>query len=121
MNVGQEILEGAMWKCFAAKATYEPLLSAVIKYLITFHAEKGVTLYYLHQDTPKNSQGVSGKSGLLANVGVESMTENVLSSVEEFICRLYGVTQTTSVDAARHIFSRRGKPLSFHGKRSHYP
>ena len=41
--------------------------------------------------------------GLLAGVDVGIMTENVLSSVEEFICRLYGVTRTTSVDAARHI------------------
>ena len=40
--------------------------------------------------------------GLLADVGVGIMTENILSSVEEFIYRLYGVTQTPSVDAARH-------------------
>ena len=39
---------------------------------------------------------------LSADVGVEIMTENILSSVEEFICRLYGVTQTPSVDAAKH-------------------
>ena len=49
--------------------------------------------------------------GLLVGDGIGIMTENVLSPVEEFICRLYGVTRTTSVDAARHIiFSRRGKP-----------
>ena len=41
--------------------------------------------------------------GLLADVDVGIMTEKILSSVEEFICRLYGVTQTPSVDAARHI------------------
>ena len=39
--------------------------------------------------------------GLLADVGVGIMTENILSSVEKFICRLYGVTQTPSVDVAR--------------------
>ena len=58
------------------------------------------------------------------------MVENVSPSfVEQFICRLYGVTQTTSVDTSRHIFSGRGKPenlpptsdtLSFPVKRSHY-
>ena len=56
--------------------------------------------------------------------------ENILSSVEEFICRLYGVIQTSYVDAAKHrLFLRRGKPenlpptsdaLSFHVKRFHY-
>ena len=68
--------------------------------------------------------------GLLADVDVGIMTENILSSVEKFICRLYGVTQTPSVDAARQrLFVRRGKPknlvptsdaLSLHVKRFHY-
>ena len=34
-----------------------------------------------------------GNPGFLADVDVRMMAENVLSSVEEFICRLYGVTQ----------------------------
>ena len=37
-------------------------------------------------------------------VGVGIMTEKILSSVEEFVCRLYGVTQTPSVDATKHRF-----------------
>ena len=69
-------------------------------------------------------------TGLLADVGVGIMKENVLSSVEGFICRMYGVTHTTSVDATMHVlFSRRRKPenvpptsdaLSFNLERSHY-
>ena len=51
-----------------------------------------------HQETARKV--FLENSGLLADVGVITIKENILSSVEEFICRLYGFTQTPSVDAA---------------------
>ena len=106
--------------------------SAVIKHLTSFHALKGCSATsFISGHTKKTARKMFLENlGLLSDVGVGIMTENVLSSVEEFICRLYCVTQATSVDAARHfLLSRRGKPgnlpptsdaLSFHVKRSHY-
>ena len=114
-----------MCKYIPAKATYEHLPSAVIKHVISFHAVKGC-------NTEKTARKVFLENpGLLADVGVGIMTENVLSSVEEFICRLYSrATQTTSVDTVRHVLfsgeeGQKNLPptsdaLSFHVKRSHY-
>ena len=124
--------QGEICKYIPAKAIYEHLPSAMIKHLFSFYAVKWCnTTSFISGHTKKKARRVFLENpGLLADVGVGIMTENVLSSVEEFICRLYGVTRTTSVDAARHIlFSRRRKPenlpptsdaLSFHVKRSHY-
>ena len=117
-----------MCKYVPAKATYEHFPSAVTKHLISFHAVKQCdTTLCISGHTNKTVRKVFLENpGLLADVGVGIMTENTLSSVEEFICRLYGVTQTNSVDPARHSFSRRGKPenlpltsnaLSFHVKK----
>ena len=100
----------------------------MIKHLISFYTVKWCySASFRSGHTKKKARKVFlENAGLLADVGVGIMTENVLSSVEVFICRLYGVTKTISVDAARHIpFSRRGKPenlpsasdaLSFHVK-----
>ena len=95
-----------------AKTNYEHLPSAVIKHLISFHAIKQCnTASYISEHTKWTARKVFLENpGLLADVGVGIMTENALSSVEEFICSLYGVTQPTSVDAARHSFSRKRNP-----------
>ena len=94
-----------MCKYIPAKATYEHLPSAVIKHLIRFHTVKECdTTSFISGHTKKTTWKVFLENPvLLADAGVGIMTENILSSAEEFICRPYGVTQTTSVDAARHI------------------
>ena len=117
-------------KHIPVKAIYQGLSSAGIKHLISFHAVTGCdTTSFISGYTEKRAWKVFLESPACLQMLV---LESVLSSAEEFTCGLYGITQTTSVDAARHIlFSRRGKPenlpppptsdaLSFHDKRSHY-
>ena len=83
-------------KHISAKATYEHLPSDVIKHLISFHAVKGCnTTSFISGHTKKTARKVFLENrGFLADVGVRMIAENVLSSVEQFICRLYGVIQT---------------------------
>ena len=103
--------ERKMFKYISAEATYENLPPDVIKHLISLHAVKGCnTASFISGHTKKTARKVFLENrGFLANVGVRMIADNVLSSVEQFICRLYGVTQTTSVDAARHIFFQERK------------
>ncbi|KAJ8888360.1 hypothetical protein PR048_007850 [Dryococelus australis] len=64
------------------------------------------------------------------NVGIGTLTEETLKSAEAFVCRIYNVHTTDSVDSARHVlFSKTGKPesipptndaLRFHFMRAHY-
>ena len=72
------------------KATFEHLPSAVIKHLISFHAVKGCnTTSFISGHTKKTARKVFlENSDFLAHVGVRMMAENVLSFVEQFICRL---------------------------------
>ena len=68
--------------------------------------------------------------GLLKNLGIGELTEDTIQSSETFVCRIYNVNRTDSIDAARHLlFSKTGKPeamaptsdaLRFHLKRVHY-
>ena len=94
-----------MCKYIPAKATYEYLPSPVIKHLISFHlvTQCDTTSFILGHTKETARKVFLENPGLLPDVVVGIMTENAISSIEEFICRLYGVTQTTSVDAARHI------------------
>ena len=67
---------------------------------------------------------------LLSNIGIGDLTAETQRSSEAFVCRIYDVHKTDSVDAARHIlFSRTGKPdgmlltsdvLHFHLLRVHF-
>ena len=88
-----------------AKTNYEHLPSDVIKHLISFHAIKQCnTTSYVSGYTKRTARKVFLENpGLLADAGFGIMTENTLSSAEEFICSLCGVSQIASVDAARHI------------------
>ena len=111
-----------MCKNIPAKSTYEHRPSVVTKHLVTFHAVKGCnTTSFISGHTKKTARKVFLENlGLLADVDVGIMTENVLSSVEEFICRLYGVSQTTSVVAVRHIlFSGKESQKSCHPQVMH--
>ena len=79
-----------MCKYIPAKATYEHFPSAVIKHLISFHAVKHCdTTLFISGHTKKTVRKVFLENpGMLADVGVGIMTEDALSSVEEFTCRL---------------------------------
>ena len=67
---------------------------------------------------------------LLTNLGMGNLTKKTIRSSELFVCRIYGVHKTDSVDAARHIlFARSSKTealpptsdaLRFHLMRVHY-
>ena len=67
---------------------------------------------------------------LLKNLGIGELADVTIKSSEAFICRIYNVHKTDSVDAAGHIlFSTTGKPealpptsdaLRFHLMQVHY-
>lgn len=67
---------------------------------------------------------------LLCNLGIGVLIEDTMKSAEKFVCRMYDVHRTDSVDAARHVlFCKTGKPeamcptsdaLRFHLMRVHY-
>ncbi|KAJ8868589.1 hypothetical protein PR048_030127 [Dryococelus australis] len=71
-----------------------------------------------------------GPHELLKNLDIGTLTEETLKSAEAFVCRIYNVHTTDSVDSARNIlFSKIGKPeavpptsdaLRFHLMRAHY-
>ena len=67
---------------------------------------------------------------VLKNLDIGELTDDTIQSSETFVCRIYNVHRTDSIDAARHLlFSKRGTPeamaptsdaLRFHLKRVHY-
>ena len=93
-----------MCKYIPANASNEHF-SYSCDHFISFQAVKQCdTTLFMSGHTKKTVRKVSeGNPGIHVDVGAGIMTEDALSSVEEFICRLYGVTQTRSVDASRHI------------------
>ena len=100
--------------------------------LLPFHALTGCdTTSYIANHTKKSSWKVFKQHHqLLVNLGIGELTEETIQSSEKFICRIYDVHRTDSVDAARHIlFSKTNKPeampptrdaLYFHLMRVHY-
>lgn len=63
-------------------------------------------------------------------MGVGELTDDVIKSAEKFVCRIYNLEETDSVDVARHkLFYKAGRPeilppisdaLGFHLIRVHY-
>lgn len=100
--------------------------------LLPFHALTGCdTTSYIANHTKKSAWKVFKEHHqLLINLGLGELREEIIRSSETFVCRLYGVQKTDSVDAARHIlFAKSGKPeamsptsdaLRFHLMRVHY-
>ena len=81
--------------------------------LLSFHALTGCdTTSYLANHSKKSSWKVFREHhSLLNNLGVGELSEETMQSAEKFVCRIYNVHQTDSVDVARHIlFSKGGKP-----------
>ena len=102
--------------------------------LLPFHALTGCdTTSYIANHTKTSSWKVFKENHqLLINLGKEELTEETVRDAETFVCRIYGVQNTNSVDAARHILFTRsttGRPealsptsdtLRFHLMRVHY-
>lgn len=100
--------------------------------LLAFHALTGCdTTSYIANNTKRSSWKIfKDYHALLKNVGIGELTEETIKSSETFVCRIYNVHRTDSVDAARHLlFSKMGKPeavpptsdaLCFHLMRVHY-
>ena len=67
---------------------------------------------------------------MLKNLGIDELTAETTKSSETFVCRIYNVHRTDSIDAAQHLlFSKTGKPeamastsnvFRFHVTRVHY-
>ncbi len=81
--------------------------------LLPFHALTGCdTTSYFANHTKRFSWKVFKEHHqLLKNYGIGELTEETIRSSKMFVCRIYGVHKTDSVDAARHILlSKTGKP-----------
>ncbi len=100
--------------------------------LLPFHALTGCdTTSYLSGHTKQSAWKIFTDSHeLLAELGVGEITPAILKSAEKFMCKIYTVPQTDSIDIARYrLFSKSVKPealpptsdaLRFHVMRVHY-
>ena len=110
-------------------AVFNKLPSGSASSLLAFHALTGCdTTSYIANHTKRSSWKIFKEhNGLLKNVGIGELTDDTIQSSETFVCRIYNVHRTDSIDAARHLlFSKTGKPeamaptsdaLRFHLKR----
>ena len=101
-------------------------------FLLPHHALTGSdTTSYIANHTKRSSwKAFKEHHELLKNLGVSELKDETIKSSEAFVCRMYNVHNTDSVDAARHVlFCRSGKPesmsptsdaLHFHLLRVHY-
>ena len=113
-------------------ADFNKLPSGSASSLLSFHALTGCdTTSYIAYHTKRSSWKIFKEHhGLLKNLGIGELTDDTIQSSETFVCRIYNVHRTDSIDAARHLlFSKTGKPeamaltsnaLTFHLKRVHY-
>lgn len=81
--------------------------------LLPFHALTGcdTTSYFANHTKMSSWKVFKEHHQLLINLGIGELTEETIRSSEKFVCRIYDVHKTDSVDAARHIlFAKSGKP-----------
>ena len=86
-------------------AVFNKLPSGSASSLLAFHALIGCdTTSYIANHTKRSPWKIFKEHhGLLKNLGLQSS--------ETFVCRIYNVHRTDSIDAARHLFfSKTGKP-----------
>ena len=119
-------------RCIPIDAIFNKLPSGSASSLLAFHALTGCdTTSYIANHTKRSSWKIFKEHhGLLKNLGIGELTDDTMQSSETFVCRIYNVHRTDSIEAARHLlFSRTGKPeamaptsdeLCFHLKRVHY-
>ena len=113
-------------------AIFNKLPNGSASSLLAFHALTGCdTTSYIANHTKRSLWKIFKEHhGLLKNLGIGELTDDAIQSSETFVCRIYNVHRTDSIDAARHLlFSKTGKPeataptsdaLRFHLKRVHY-
>ena len=100
---------------FPIHTIVEHLPDSIIPKVLAFHALTGCdTTSYMANHSKRSAWKVFKENHeLLKDIGVGDLTDEITSSAEKFVCRLYNVTQTDSVDQARYIlFSKTGKPES---------
>ncbi len=118
-------------KFIPVRTISETLSLEVTKSLLAFHALTGSdTTSYIAGHTKTSAWNVSQENhALLEKLGTGELNENVIRSVEAFVCKLYKVP-TTSVDQARcTLFAKYNAPeqlpptrdaLMLHVKCAHY-
>ena len=113
-------------------AVFNKLRSGSASSLLAFHVLNGCdTTSYIANHTKRSSWKIFKEHyGLLKNLGIGELSDDAIQYSETFVCRIYNVHRTDSIDAARHLlFSKTGTPetiaptidaLRFHLKRVHY-
>ena len=120
------------WRYITIDAVFNKLPSGSASSLLAFHAVPGCdTTSYIANQTKRSSWKIYKEHhGLLKNLGIGELTDDTIQYSETFVCRIYNVHRTDSIDAARDLLlSKTGKPeamattsdaLRFHLKRVHY-
>ena len=100
--------------------------------LLAFHTFTGCdTTAYIANHNKRSSWKIYKEyHGLLKNLGIGEITDETIKYLETFVCRIYNVHRTDSIDAAPHLLcSKTGTPepmapasdaLSFQLTRVHY-
>ena len=113
-------------------AVFNSLPRVLSTTLLPFHALTGcdTTSYFANHTKRSTWKVFEEHHELLNNLGIGELTDDAIKSAEAFVCRIYDVHRTDSVDSARHmLFSKTGKPeamsptsdaLHFHLMRVHY-
>jgi hypothetical protein len=111
---------------------FNNLPSGSVSTLLAFHALTGCdTTSYIADHTKRTAWRVFKEHHALLNeLGVGDLTKEKIMSSEAFMCRMYNVQRTDSVDTARHLlFPKTAKPeampptsdaFRFHLMRVHY-
>jgi len=114
------------------EAVFTNLPKESVPALLPFHALMGCdTTSYIANHTKRSSWEVfKDHNKLLENLGIGELTDVTIKASEAFVCRIYNVHKTDSVDDARHIlFCKTTKPealpptsdaLRFHLMRVYY-
>src|SRR6478609_2380673 len=94
-------------------AVYNSLPSGLSTTLLPFHALTGcdTTSYFANHTKRSTWKVFEEHHKLLNNLGIGELTDDTIKCAEAFVCRIYNVHRTDSVDSARHLlFSKTGKP-----------
>ena len=101
------------WRYIPIDAVFNKLRSGSAPSLLAFHALAGCdTTSYIANHTKRSSWKIFKEHNcLLKNLGIGELRDNTIQYSETFVCRIYNVHRTDSIDAARHLwFSKTGKP-----------
>ena len=113
-------------------AVFNKLTRGSVASLLAFHALTGfdITSYIANHTTRSSWKIFKEHHDVLKNLDICDLTEETIKYSETFVCRIYNVYRTDSIDAARLLlFSKTGKPeamaptrhaLRFHLARVHY-